>query len=109
MTGPRLGVGARTIDLDMIDAYLSEMIGFFDEIARPGWTGPSQWQSKSAELTIEGHDREDTHVALHVRLWWSRGDELDSERHGQLIVRRDALPRFARQLRELTRRTGRTA
>ncbi len=97
------------IDLDMIDVYLSEMVGFFDEIASPDWTGPSQWQSEFAELTIEAQDGQDALVALDVRLWWSRGDELDNEREGQLIVRRNALPQFARQLRELTARKGRTA
>ena len=97
------------IDLDMIDVYLSEMVGFFDEIASPDWTGPSQWQSEFAELTIEAQDGQDALVALDVRLWWSRGDELDNEREGQLIVRRNALPQFACQLRELTARKGRTA
>ena len=97
------------IDLDMIDVYLSEMLGFFDEIAAPDWTGPSQWQSEFAELTIDAQDGQDALVALDVRLWWSRGDELDNERYGQLIVRRDVLPQFAHELRELTGRKRPTA
>jgi hypothetical protein len=94
------------IDLDMIDVYRSEIVEFFDEIAVPGWTGTSRWQSEFAELTIEAQSGQDALVALDVRLWWSRGDELDNEREGQLIVRRDALPQFARQLRKLTMRDG---
>ncbi len=90
------------IDLDMIDVYLSDMVGFFDEIAAPDWTGPSRWQSEFAELTIEARGERDDVLALDIRLWWSRGDELDNEREGQLIVRRDALPQFAHRLRELT-------
>jgi hypothetical protein len=40
------------IDLDMIDVFVTEMVGFFDEIAAPDWTGPSRWQSEFAELTV---------------------------------------------------------
>ena len=32
-------------DLDMIDVFVSDTVGFFDEIAASGWTGPSRWQS----------------------------------------------------------------
>jgi hypothetical protein len=96
------------IDLDMIDVYLSDMVGFFDEIATPDWTGPSRWQSEFAELTIEAGGGQDDLVALDIRLWWSRGDELDNEREGLLIVRRDALPQFAHRLRQLTGAKGKS-
>jgi hypothetical protein len=94
------------IDLDMIDAYLCDMVGFFDEIAAAKWTGPSSWQSEFSELTIEVRDRRDDLVALDIQLWWSRGAELDNEREAQLLIRRDALPQFAHQLRELTGAEG---
>ena len=94
------------IDLDMIDVYLSHMVGFFDEIAAPDWTGPSRWESEFGELAIEARGERDDLVALDIRLWWSRGDELDNEREGQLIVRRDALPQFAHRLRALTGARG---
>jgi hypothetical protein len=94
------------IDLDMIDVFVSDTVGFFDEIAASDWTGQSRWQSEFAELTIEARDVQDDLVALDIRFWWSRGDELDNEREGQLIVRRDALPDFAHRLRELTGAKG---
>lgn len=96
------------INLDMIDVYVTDMVAFFDEIAAPDWTGPSRWQSAFAELTVEARSERDDLVALDIRLWWSRGDELDNEREGQLIVRRDALPQFARRLRELTGAKGKS-
>lgn len=85
------------------------MVGFFDEIAAQDRTGPSRWQSEFGELTLEAEGGRDDHVVLDIRLWWSRGDELDDEREGQLIVRRDALPQFAHRLRELTGAKGEAA
>jgi hypothetical protein len=81
-------------------------VGFFDEIAAPDWTGQSRWQSEFAELTVEARHVQDDLVALDIRFWWSRGDELDNEREGQLIVRRDAQPDFAHRLRALTGAKG---
>ncbi len=94
------------IDLDMIDVYLTDMVGFFEEIAEEEWTGRSRWQSEFAELTIEAQSGPEDHVTLDIRGWWSHGDELDNERTCQLIVRSDVLPAFGQRLRELTGATG---
>jgi hypothetical protein len=90
----------------MIEVYLIDMVGFFEEIAAASWTGRSRWQSEFAELTIDATSERDDHVRLDIRGWWSHGDELDNERTCQLIVRRDALPQFGQRLRELTGATG---
>ena len=93
------------IDLDMIGPYVSEMVRFFDDIARPGWTGAATWRSEFAELTVEAQSKADQLVMLTFCVWWKDGDELDNERGGQLLVRAAALPEFVGRLRELTGRT----
>lgn len=90
------------IDLDMIDVYLAGMIGFFEEIARPDWCGTTRWRSEFQELSIEAAKANGL-VKLAFSIWWSRGDELDNEREGELVVSRDELPQFAARIRELTK------
>lgn len=89
------------IDLDMINPYLADMLAFFDEIAEPDWSGRTRWESEFQELAIEAGAGADDQVNLAFSMWWSRGDELDNEREGKLVVRRGELPQFAARLREL--------
>lgn len=90
------------VELDMIDAYLSDTVGFFEQIGRPGWKGPSRWRSEFDELALNAERTDDQLVSLNFRLWWSRGDPLDNERKGQIFVRASDFPDFAASLRELT-------
>lgn len=89
------------IDLDMIEPYLADMVGFFEEIARPDWSGATRWQSEFQELAIEAAAA-DGLVELAVSVWWSAADGLDNEREGALVVGRDEMAQFAARLRELT-------
>jgi hypothetical protein len=86
----------------MIDAYLSDMVGFFEEIARPGWSGSARWQSEFSEVTVEAKHAPDDLVRLSVSVWWKDGDELDNERRGELLIRAAEVSNFAAGLRELT-------
>lgn len=89
------------IELEMIEPFLADMIGFFDEIARPDWSGPTRWESEFQEVALSATGA-DGLAKLAFRIWWSRADELDNEREGELLVSREELPVFAEQLRELT-------
>ena len=99
------------VDLDMIDAYTSDMVGFFEEIARQreGWEGLKRWRSEFSEMTLRASNPGDGLVRITFELWWSKRDPLDNDREGELEVRADDLPRFATQVRELTVLRGQAA
>jgi hypothetical protein len=92
------------VELDMIDAYTSDMVGFFEEMAqeRRVWGGVKHWSSEYSEITLEAANPGHGVVAISFSLWWSRGDPLDNEREGEPHIRADELPVFAAQIRKLT-------
>jgi uncharacterized protein DUF6228 len=92
------------VELDMIDVYTSDMVGFFEEIARErrGWSGVKRWRSEFEELTLEATNPGHAVIELTFSLWWSRGDALDNERQGEVHIRADEVPAFVGQIRELT-------
>jgi hypothetical protein len=94
------------VELDMIDAYTSDMIAFFEEIADPDWIGTAKWQSEFAEITVMAARAGNELVSLTFSLRWVDADELDNTREGTLQVRAGALPLFAQRVRELTEVKG---
>jgi hypothetical protein len=90
------------VDLDMIDAWVSDMVGFLEEVAQPSWHGSARWESEFAELKLEAESRPGGLVRLAFSVWWSHRDSLDNERRGELLVRADQIPEFAARVRQLT-------
>jgi hypothetical protein len=43
------------VELDMIDAYAQDMLGFFEDMGRyrRGWSGVMSWQSEFAEMNLD--------------------------------------------------------
>jgi hypothetical protein len=91
------------VELDQIDPYASEMLGFFEEMARDadGWRGQKAWRSEYSVVEIAA-----THsgpgVELAVLMRWP--PLYEQERRGVLTVSPDDLDRFAGQIRGLMRR-----
>jgi len=105
------------IELDQIDPYAADMLGFFEEMARDaaGWNEPKGWFSEFIEVQIIAtHRRSD--VELRVLMRWeerpgqphrTKRDEdpwYEQERQGVLTVQPEDLGPFAAQMRRLMRR-----
>ena len=104
------------VELEQVDHYAAEMLGFFEEMARDaaGWKEPKLWLSEFAEVEITAAHR-GSDVALGVLMRWPRGplgparrrDEdprYEQERRGVLTVQPEDLEPFAAQMRRLMRR-----
>jgi hypothetical protein len=94
------------VELDMIDAYTSDMVAFFEEIAASDWNGSAEWQSEFAEISVVAARAADGLTSFAFSLWWSEGDGLDNTREGTLHVHAEDLPDFAKRLRDLTEVEG---
>lgn len=91
------------VELDQIDPYAAEMLGFFEEIARDaeGWTEPKLWRSEFSEVHIAATHR-GSDVQLEILIRWP--PLYERERRGVLIVRPGDLGPFAAQMRGLMHR-----
>ncbi|MDX6510902.1 MAG: hypothetical protein QOE36_406 [Gaiellaceae bacterium] len=63
----------------MIGFYASDMVGFFDELAREGRTDIRPWRSEFAEVELRTTNLDNGIVALDFFFWWARGGTLDNE------------------------------
>jgi hypothetical protein len=97
-----------SIELDMIEVYAADMVGFFEEVAheRGSWSGVKSWRSEFDEVELRATNPGNGLVAFRFRLWWAGDDPLDNERAGELHVRADELPVVATRVRQLTELSG---
>jgi Family of unknown function (DUF6228) len=89
------------VELDMIDPYRDDMLGFFEDMARHkrGWSGVMSWESEFAEMKLDVRNPEGGDVTFDVSMRWPPNYEDDWS--GSLVVNADQLPRFAEAMRKL--------
>jgi hypothetical protein len=61
-----------SVDVEMIEPYRSDMLGFFEEMAveSSGWPGTKEWRSEFATLRVTAVTGGDGNVSLAVTAWW---------------------------------------
>lgn len=93
----------RSVQLDMISAYRSDMLGFFEELGAEadGWSGAKNWESEFGEMGIRATNPGEGVAILDV--WLAPATEDDDEYRGTLHVRADELPRFGERMRAFLR------
>src|SRR3954453_18469752 len=94
------------VEVDMIDAYVADMVGFFEQLARRSAASVEPWRSEFGEIVLTPATVNRDVIALRFWLSWGE-DELADEPEGELHVPRRALPHFAADIRELTGMQGR--
>ena len=93
-----------TVDLEMIEPYRADMLGFFEEIARSarrGWEGGTRWESEYSEFHLDAYAKGDGEVALDVYMRWP--PTYDEERQTRMMFAVEAVERYGERMRGFLR------
>jgi len=87
------------IELEMIEPYRADMLGFFEEVARGaarGWDGENRWASEFSQFHLTTLSSGTGTVTMRVYARWKPGYE--AERRGVMEVSSDAVEHFGERM-----------
>jgi uncharacterized protein DUF6228 len=90
------------VELEMIHAYRSDMLGFFEELAAAadsGWQGAKRWDSEYGEMRIDASNDGRGFTNLHTFVSWNRPVGEEDWQSGILVARSAELHRLAEEMR----------
>lgn len=94
------------VEMEMIEPYRADMLGFFEEIAdeaEAGWDGVKSWKSEFAELRVDATNDGRGVTVLHAFIRSTRPIGEEDEQSGVLVVANRALVRVADEMRRFLR------
>jgi hypothetical protein len=92
------------INLEMIEPYRADMLGFFEEIARGaarGWNGENRWVSEFSQLHLTALSSGTETVTMRVYARWK--PDYETERRGVMEVSPQAVERLGERMRHFLR------
>ncbi len=97
-----VGEEERSVGIEQIPVYVTNMVGFFDDMARyaSGWSGVMTWESEFHEVEMGVHNPEGNEVVVDFRLRWP--PEYEEGWISSVAISADALPRAAEAMRKFT-------
>ena len=98
------------VEMEMIEPYRSDMLGFFEEMAseaQTGWRGTRLWESEFSEMRVDATNDGGGLTTLGVLIHWMRPVGEEDERYGKLTIASAELTRVAHEMqRFLDLRSG---
>jgi len=97
-----VGEEERSLGIEQIPVYVTNMVGFFEDMARhaSGWSGVMTWESEYHEVEVGVRNPDGSEVVVDFRLRWP--PEHEEEWASSVVIRADGLARAAEAMRKFT-------